>query len=100
MGRRLLILGLMVAILLAGCAMVTEKKVPTVTEKKVPAEIWIKVGQANIRSAATVESKIVITLRQGDQLKVIGESGNWYQVELPGKKEGWIHKSLITPTKP
>lgn len=92
MRRRLLILGLVVAILLAGCAMVTTKKIP--------AEAWIKVGQANIRSAATVESKIVITLSQGDQLKVIGESGNWYQVELPGKKEGWIHKSLVTPTKP
>ncbi len=31
---------MMVAILLAGCALVTEKKVP--------AEVWIKVGQANI----------------------------------------------------
>ncbi len=92
MGRRLLILGLVVVILLAGCA--------AVTTKKIPAKVWIKVGQANIRSAATIESKIVITLKQGDRLKVLEESRNWYKVRLPDKREGWIHKSLVTPTKP
>lgn len=92
MGRRLLILSLVVVILLAGCAMVTTKKVP--------AKVWIKVGQANIRTEATVESKIVVTLSQGDKLKVLEESRRWYKVRLPDKKTGWVHKSVVTPTKP
>ena len=92
MGRRLLILGLVVVILLAGCAMVTTRKIP--------AKVWIRVGQANIRTEATVESKIVITLRRGGRLKVLEDSRNWYKVKLPDKRIGWIHKSLITPTKP
>jgi len=92
MRRRLLILGLLVIVLLAGCA--------TVTTKKVPAKVWIKVGQANIRSAATVESKIVVTLKQSDRLKVIEKRGNWYKVRLSDKRIGWVHKSVVAPTKP
>ena len=92
MEKRFLVLGLVAIVLLAGCAMVTTKKIP--------AKVWIKVGQANIRSEATVESKIVITLRQGDRLKVLEESRNWYKVKLPDKRTGWIHKSLVAPVKP
>jgi len=92
MRRRLLILGLLVTVLLAGCA--------TVTTKKIPAKVWIQVGQANIRTEATVESKIVVTLQIGDKLKVLEESRRWYKVRLPDKREGWIHRSLVTPTKP
>lgn len=92
MKRRLLMLSLVVVILLAGCAMVTTKKAP--------CKVWIKVGQANIRSEATVESKIVITLREGDRLKVIEKKGNWYKVRLSDKRIGWAHKSVVAPTKP
>ncbi len=92
MGRRLLILSLVVVILLAGCAMVTTKEVP--------GKVWIKVGQANIRSAATIESKIVITLKQGDKLKVLEKSRSWYKVRLSDKRIGWVHKSVVAPTKP
>ncbi|MCK4648712.1 SH3 domain-containing protein [bacterium] len=92
MGRKLLILGLVVVILLAGCA--------TVTTKEAPAKVWIKVGQANIRSAATVESKIVVTLKLGDKLRVIEKRGSWYKVRLSDKRIGWVHKSVVAPTKP
>lgn len=92
MRRRLLILGLLITVLLAGCA--------TVTTKEAPAKVWIKVGQANIRSAATVESKIVVTLQRGDKLKVLEESRSWYKVRLSDKRIGWVHKSVVAPTKP
>jgi N-acetylmuramoyl-L-alanine amidase len=92
MRKRLLVLGLVVAILLAGCA--------TTTTKKAPAKVWIKVGQANIRSAATVDSKIVVTLKQGDKLKVLEKSRSWYKVRLSDKRIGWVHKSVVAPTKP
>lgn len=91
MTKKFLLLGLVVTVILAGCA--------TVTTKEAPAKVWIKVGQANIRSAATVESKIVVTLKLGDKLRVIEKRGSWYKVKLPRKRIGWVHRSVVSPTK-
>ena len=91
MAKRFLLLGLVATIILAGCA--------SMTSKKEIGKVWVKVGQANIRSAATVESKIVVTLEKGDKLRVIEKRGSWYKVKLPRKKIGWVHRSVVTPTK-
>jgi uncharacterized protein YgiM (DUF1202 family) len=95
MSRRFLILVLAAAILLVGCANLTN-----LITRQEPAKVWIKVGQANIRTAATVEGKILVTLKEGDKLKVLAKERSWYKVRLSDKRVGWVHRSVVTPDKP
>jgi hypothetical protein len=50
---------------------------------------------ANIREEANTKSRVIATLKKGDQLEKIRESGNWYNVKLASGKTGWVHKSLV-----
>jgi uncharacterized protein YgiM (DUF1202 family) len=35
------------------------------------------------------------TVRRGDRLPILGESGNWFQIRLPDGREGWIYNKLV-----
>lgn len=50
---------------------------------------------ANIRSGAGNEFPLVTTVKQGDKLTVIGESGEWFNVRLEDGKEGWIKSGVV-----
>jgi hypothetical protein len=50
---------------------------------------------ANIREEANTKSRVIVTLKKGDQLEKIRESGNWYNVKLPSGQKGWVYKSLV-----
>jgi hypothetical protein len=45
---------------------------------------------ANIRSGAGDEFPIVTTVRRGDKLILLGESGEWLNVRLENGQRGWI----------
>jgi len=45
---------------------------------------------ANIRSGVGNEYAIVTTVKQGDRLILIGESGEWFNVRLENGQVGWI----------
>ncbi len=91
MAKRYLLLGLVAIVILAGCA--------GMTSKKELGKVWVKVGQAHVRSSATIDSKAVAIVEKGDKLKVLGRRGSWYKVKVSMKETGWIHRSVVTPTK-
>ncbi len=50
---------------------------------------------ANIREEANTKSRVIVTLKKGDQLEKIRESGGWCNVKLPSGQTGWVSKSLV-----
>jgi len=50
---------------------------------------------ANIRSGAGNNYSVVTTVKQGDKLTTIGESGEWFNVRLEDGKEGWISNKVV-----
>ncbi len=61
-----------------------------------PKPVYFVVLQtANIREEANTKSRVIVTLKKGDQLEKIRESGNWYNVKLASGKTGWVHRSLV-----
>ena len=49
----------------------------------------------NIRSGAGDNYSVVTTVKQGDKLTVIGESGDWFNVRLEGGQQGWISNRVV-----
>ncbi|MGQ9777899.1 MAG: CsgG/HfaB family protein [Thermodesulfobacteriota bacterium] len=74
-----------------------EKPTPTVapTISELPSQITVIVA-ANIRSGPGTSYGIVGSVKKGEILSVLGEEGDWYNVELPDGKTGWIHKKLTS----
>jgi hypothetical protein len=50
---------------------------------------------ASIRSGAGNDYSLVATVNQGDKLTVIGELGDWLNVRLENRKEGWISNRVV-----
>jgi len=60
-----------------------------------PGETYlILLKNSNIRTEPTTKSKIVTTLRKGEKVIKIDESGKWFNVRLPSGETGWVLKSL------
>jgi uncharacterized lipoprotein YajG len=50
---------------------------------------------ASIRSGAGNDYPVVTTAKQGDKLTVIGESGEWFSVQLENGQQGWISNRVV-----
>jgi hypothetical protein len=50
---------------------------------------------ANIRSGAGDNYPVVTTVKQGDKLTVIGESGEWFNVRLENGQQGWTSSRVV-----
>lgn len=59
---------------------------------------YVKGSSVNVRSAANKSSDVVKVLNTNDSVKVTGEDGDWYVVEISGKK-AYISKSLLSSKK-
>ena len=49
----------------------------------------------NVRSGPGTSHGILGSVRRGDRLAVLGESGNWFQVRMPDGRTGWIFNKLV-----
>jgi len=65
---------------------------PPMGTEKIVIVIWTF---ANIRSEAGNEYPVVTSVKQGDRLTVIGESGEWFNVRLEGGQQGWISNGVV-----
>ena len=50
---------------------------------------------ANIRAAATTESRVISVASKGDKLAVVEKQGSWYQVKTKDGQTGWVYESLV-----
>lgn len=74
---------------------VRTEPVPTTAGDK-PAETnLILLKNSNIRTEPNTKSKIIATLRKGEKVVKIDESGKWFNVRLPTGETGWVLKTLV-----
>jgi hypothetical protein len=55
----------------------------------------VKVNKANVRERAATDSKIVVVLKRGSEIKVLDAGDQWSQIEYQGK-QGWILNNFLT----
>jgi hypothetical protein len=65
---------------------------PPIIGEKIVTVSWTF---ANIRSGAGGDHPVVATVKQGDKLTVIGESGEWFNVLLESGQQGWISNGVV-----
>lgn len=77
-----------------------EEKKEESTEKKYSSvkKYYVKGTSVNARSQANKSSNVVEQLDTNQEVKVTGEDGNWYVVDLNGKK-AYILKTLLSSKK-
>jgi hypothetical protein len=74
------------------------QKPPTTTpigSTQTPNIVIVTGTFANIRSGAGDEFPIVTAVRKGDKLILLGESGEWFNVRLGNRQEGWINSRFV-----
>lgn len=60
----------------------------------------ISVKKANVRNQSNKNGKLITTLKEGDQLVVLGSNANWLRVWLVEKQQfGWIYNRLVSGYK-
>ena len=64
-----------------------------------PEAYKVVAQKVNLRSGPGAQHIAIGQLVQETFVKVISQSGDWFRVALPDKKQGFVHKSLIAPIK-
>jgi curli biogenesis system outer membrane secretion channel CsgG len=59
------------------------------------ATVEVTGSTVNVRSGPGTGNPVLGTVRRGDRLPILGESGSWYQIRLPDGREGWIYNKLV-----
>jgi len=54
---------------------------------------WVD-QDAKVRQKAIPNSVIVNHVSEGQKVKIIGQQGNWYKLQIPGK-DGWVKKGVL-----
>ena len=75
---------------------------PTVAPTEKPAErtgVVVNVSSnLNIRAAANTSSTVVTKVKNGTNLVILGEEGNFYKVQLADGKIGYASKDYVRET--
>ncbi len=76
---------------------------PVLPEKETPSEhgeplrlAVVNSSVVNVRSGPDISFPLVTQVRSGQFLPVIGEQGDWYQVQMAEGKTGWIAGWLVS----
>ena len=73
----------------------TVEEPKTTNETKYPLTMYVNVDAVNIRESASTDSDILTSAEQNAEVKVLSESGEWYEVEIDGTK-GYVKKEFLT----
>ena len=57
-------------------------------------------SEVNVRSGANSSYDLLGTLSAGTTVKVIGETGGWYQIDYNGNLNAYVYSSYLTGDKP
>lgn len=89
----------LVAALMSGC-------IETVSDTsflylKPETVVYVSPTFLNLRECPSVECKILSTLKQGQELKVAKQQGNWSQVKVvAAESSGWVSNTYISKIPP
>jgi uncharacterized protein YgiM (DUF1202 family) len=59
------------------------------------APVWVAVKKSVVRKSPTNLSAVVVKVNYQDQLELLSEKGDWWQVKFENS-EGWMHKSALS----
>ena len=59
-------------------------------------KVIVKTKYTNIRTLPNNTGKAITTARKGETFPMLAEVGNYYNIEIPGGKSGFVHKSAVT----
>ena len=59
------------------------------------AIVEVKVPAANLRQAASTQSKVVDKLERGERLRVVDRNAGWFEVKTEDGTAGWIYANLV-----
>lgn len=62
-----------------------------------PSHVHVTVDKLNIRSGPGLTYTITSNISSNTKLPVLKEQDNWYQVQLPDGKSGWLASWLVKP---
>ncbi|HBT63178.1 MAG TPA: hydrolase [Ruminococcaceae bacterium] len=73
----------------------------TFTASAAPANAThtVTASRLNVRAGPSTSNTIIHALWNGNQVPVIGESGNWYQIRLSDGRTGWVSKNYMAPQR-
>lgn len=57
--------------------------------------VSVTASAVNIRSGPGMKNKVITTVKEGDEMELLGQSGFWLNVKLSNGMKGWIHKKLV-----
>jgi len=84
--RRLLIIGMVAAIAVAGAAHAAREK-----------RMSVQIREAQLRSAPGFLSKVLATVPYTEQVSILEEKAEWLRVQTAaGGVEGWMHSNSLT----
>jgi cell wall-associated NlpC family hydrolase len=55
----------------------------------------VTASKLNVRAGASTSYSIIHVLWNGNKVKVIGQSGDWYQIKLSDGRIGWVSKAYL-----
>ncbi len=64
-----------------------------------PATLLVILKTANVRSEPTTKAKTISTLKAGQRVSKIGESGSWLNIQLSSGECGWVSRTLVKETE-
>ena len=63
-------------------------------------EAWVRGAPLNLRSGAGVDQPVIGSVAPGEQLEVMGSSGEWVRVKRADGSGGWLAGSYLAREKP
>lgn len=64
-----------------------------------PGAFKVTAQKANMRSGPGTENPALLQLEKETWVKIIARNGNWYRIALPDQRQGYLHKSLLSPVE-
>jgi hypothetical protein len=72
---------------------------PATVESVKPTVIVLS-PQVNVRSGPGIHYESIRQVKKDDVLDWLGERGEWFQVQLGGGREGWVHRNVASKRPP
>ncbi len=73
-----------------------EKSCANLPTTKISGKAQIKSSKANLRAGASKKCSIVGSSAKGEQISLLGKTGNWLYIQLQDGTKAWVYHTLIS----